>query len=303
MDRNLNLANEKELTALGKALSSETRIRILHLLGEGSLCVNEIAEMLEIPSSSAALNIRVLEDAGLIRTELKPAARGSMKMCIPQEGKIILDFQRQPEKKKEEIISMPVGNYVDYKITPTCGMVNEEGYIDGEDEPRCFYDPKRTTAKLIWFSSGYLEYRFPNAVLQEQPARVLEFSAELCSEAPDYNLDYPSDITLWINGKEAGTWCCPSDFGGRRGKLNPDWWEDTKSQYGNLKTWRLDPTGSYLDGKKSASFKIQEYCLEEGPYISVVIGIKDQAEHVGGVNIFGSCFGDYPQDLVMKVKF
>ena len=37
MDRNLNLANEKELTALGKALSSETRIRILHLLGEGAL--------------------------------------------------------------------------------------------------------------------------------------------------------------------------------------------------------------------------------------------------------------------------
>ena len=161
MDRKLNLANEKELTALGKALSSETRIRILHLLGKEPLCVNEIAEMLGIPSSSAALNIRVLEDAGLIRTELKPAARGSMKMCIPQEGKIILDLQRQAQKKKEEIISMPVGNYVDYKVTPTCGMVNEEGYIDGEDEPRCFYDPKRTTAKLIWFSSGYLEYRFP----------------------------------------------------------------------------------------------------------------------------------------------
>ena len=248
MDRELNLENERELTALGKALSSETRIKILHVLGNGPLCVNEIAEILEIPASSAALNIRVLEDAGLIRTELKPAARGSMKMCIPQEGKIILDFQRQEERKKVEIISMPVGNYVDYKVTPTCGMVNEEGYIDGEDEPRCFYDPKRTTAKLIWFSSGYLEYRFPNAVLQGEPARVLEFSAELCSEAPDYNLDYPSDITLWINGKEAGTWNCPSDFGGRRGKLNPDWWEDSKSQYGNLKTWRLDSTGTYLDG-------------------------------------------------------
>ena len=69
MDRELNLANEKELTALGKALSSETRIKILHVLGNGPLCVNEIAEILDIPASSAALNIRVLEDAGLIRTE------------------------------------------------------------------------------------------------------------------------------------------------------------------------------------------------------------------------------------------
>src|SRR5699024_12676312 len=110
MDRELNLENEKELTALGKALSSEARIRILSLLGNGPLCVNEIAEILDIPASSAALNIRVLEDAGLIRTELKPAARGSMKMCIPQEGKIILDFQRQEERKKIEVISMPVGN-------------------------------------------------------------------------------------------------------------------------------------------------------------------------------------------------
>ena len=34
---------------------------------------------------------------------------------------------------------MPVGNYVDYKITPTCGMVNDEEYIDGEDEPRVVF--------------------------------------------------------------------------------------------------------------------------------------------------------------------
>src|SRR5699024_5491960 len=167
MDRELNLANEKELTALGKALSSETRIKILHVLGNIHLCVNEIAEILDIPAASAALNIRVLEDAGMIRTELKPAARGSMKMCIPQEGKIILDFQRQEERKKIEVISMPVGNYVDYKITPTCGMVNEEGYIDGEDEPRCFYDPKRTTAKLICFPPAIW-----NIVFQMLPFRA-----------------------------------------------------------------------------------------------------------------------------------
>ena len=303
MDRYWNLGQEKELTALGEALSSDIRIRILALLQREPLCVNEIAELLQIPASSAALNIRVLEEAGLIRTELKPAARGSRKLCIPQNGKIILDFGKLEDKKKEEVISMPVGNYVDYKITPTCGMVSEKGYIDGEDEPRCFYDPRRTTAQLVWFSSGYLEYRFPNAGIQEAPAKALEFSAELCSEAPDYNLDYPSDITLWINGKEAGTWNCPSDFGGRRGKLNPDWWEDSKSQYGNLKTWRIDETGTYLDGKKTGNLVLEDFKLAEGPYISLCIGIKEDACCKGGVNIFGSCFGDYPQDLVMKLLY
>ena len=303
MGKRINLEEEKELMALGKALSSEIRLKILGLLQEGPLCVNEIAEFLNIPASSAALHVRVLEEAELIRTELKPGIRGSMKLCIRQETSVVLDLQKKSKEQREEVISMPVGNYVDYKITPTCGMVNEEEYIDGEDEPRCFYDPRRTTAKLVWFSSGYLEYRFPNAGMQKEPVKSLDFSAELCSETADYNLDCPSDITLWINGIEAGTWTCPSDFGGRRGKLNPDWWEDKNSQYGNLKNWHIDETGTYLDGLQVSGRGIEAYTLAEGPYVSVRIGIKEDAEHEGGVNIFGNCFGDYPQDLVMRLKY
>ena len=303
MGKRINLEEEKELMALGKALSSEIRLKILGLLQEGPLCVNEIAEFLNIPASSAALHVRVLEEAELIRTELKPGIRGSMKLCIRQETSVVLDLQKKSKEQREEVISMPVGNYVDYKITPTCGMVNEEEYIDGEDEPRCFYDPRRTTAKLVWFSSGYLEYRFPNAGMQKEPVKSLDFSAELCSKTADYNLDCPSDITLWINGIEAGTWTCPSDFGGRRGKLNPDWWEDKNSQYGNLKNWHIDETGTYLDGLQVSGRGIEAYTLAEGPYVSVRIGIKEDAEHVGGVNIFGNCFGDYPQDLVMRLKY
>ena len=303
MGKRINLEEEKELMALGKALSSEIRLKILGLLQEGPLCVNEIAEFLNIPASSAALHVRVLEEAELIRTELKPGIRGYMKLCIRQETSVVLDLQKKSKEQREEVISMPVGNYVDYKITPTCGMVNEEEYIDGEDEPRCFYDPRRTTAKLVWFSSGYLEYRFPNAGMQKEPVKSLDFSAELCSETADYNLDCPSDITLWINGIEAGTWTCPSDFGGRRGKLNPDWWEDKNSQYGNLKNWHIDETGTYLDGLQVSGRGIEAYALAEGPYVSVRIGLKEDAEHVGGVNIFGNCFGDYPQDLVMRLKY
>ena len=303
MKRQLSFENEKELILVGKALSSEIRIRILKLLDENPLCVNEIAEILQIPPSSAALNVRVLEEAGLIRTELKPGVRGSMKLCIRQNEELVVRLQQAKGKKHEELISMPVGNYVDYKITPTCGMVNDEEYIDGEDEPRCFYDPRRTTAKLVWFSSGYLEYRFPNAGIQGSLVKRLEISAELCSETADYDLDCPSDITLWVNGVDAGTWACPSDFGGRRGKLNPDWWEDKNSQYGNLKKWVMDTEGTYLDGVKVSDVPVSGYDLVEGPYISVRIGIKEDAEHIGGVNIFGSSFGDYPQDILMRIEY
>ena len=48
MKRQLSFENEKELILVGKALSSEIRIRILKLLDENPLCVNEIAEILQL---------------------------------------------------------------------------------------------------------------------------------------------------------------------------------------------------------------------------------------------------------------
>ena len=43
--------------------------------------------------------------------------------------------------------------------------------------------------------------------------------------------------------------------------------------------------------------------LEEQEYISVRIGVKEDAVHKGGMNLFGNGFGDYPQDIVMKMWF
>ena len=102
MSRRLNLEDEKELMALGKALSSEIRIRILELLQKEPLCVNEIAEILEIPPSSAALHVRVLQDANLIRTELKPGIRGSMKLCILRRPVFFCIYKKKRRKNKKK---------------------------------------------------------------------------------------------------------------------------------------------------------------------------------------------------------
>lgn len=297
----LDLKNGRKIVTTCKALSSEKRMEILELLESGPLNINEIAERMAMPPSSAAMHVKVLEDAELISTELMPGVRGSMKVCkkIVNQVHIILEKQ---EKKKDrvELVSMPIGNFVDYDVSPTCGIVGKYGHIDDEDEPRCFYNPERTQAQLLWFGKGYLEYRFPNVGVDEGALKRVEISAELCSETADYDLNCPSDITLWVNGLEAGTYSCPSDFGGRRGKLNPDWWPDKNTQFGILKTWVIDGEGAGLDGRRTSEAGLAAYGLTEKPYISVRIGVKDDAAHVGGVNIFGEEFGDYPQNIVMK---
>ena len=99
------------------------------------------------------------------------------------------------------------------------------------------------------------------------------------------------------------TWTCPSDYGGRRGRLNPDWWPDKNTQYGKLKTWRITEKGCYVDGRKTTSQGIGQFQLENAPYITVRLGIREDAKHQGGLNLFGESFGDHRQNIVMKIIY
>ncbi len=300
----MNLDDTLKLANIAKALSSETRIEILKQLRHKDLNVNEIAELLDIPPSSSAAHVKVLEEAGMIKSTLQPGIRGSMKVCHVVLDHIYVEMNTSRNlEQEEEIIKMPIGNYVDYKITPTCGIVSSKGPIGPEDEPRCFYHPERVQAQLIWFGHGYIEYRFPTSSLTKKEVEKIELSMELCSEDHEYNMKYPSDITLWVNGQEVGTWTCPSDFGGRRGKLNPDWWPDKNTQYGVLKTWKITREGCYLDDEKACDRLLDEFKLTDEDYISVRVGIKENAAHKGGLNLFGEGFGDFAQNIVMKIVF
>ena len=100
-----------------------------------------------------------------------------------------------------------------------------------------------------------------------------------------------------------GTWCCPCDCGGRRGSLTPKWWSELSTQFGFLKTWRVDETGSYLEKERISSTKLSALRLLESSYFSICLGVEKDAENVGGVNLFGERFGDYAQPLVVRIGY
>jgi predicted transcriptional regulator len=303
----LSLRDKDHFLSYTKALGSEVRVNILELLNQGNLNVNEIAQRLSIPASTAALNIKVLEDAGLILTELQPGERGAMMKVCSRRYDVVSLALASGEPSIDAVhsiyLNMPIGHYSDCRIVPTCGILNERGAIDVDDDPRSFYHPSRTTAQLIWFYKGYVEYRFSNAVLRNATPQLLEVSLELCSEAPFYRNDWPSDITVWVNGIEIDTYTSPGDFGGRRGKFTPSWWSDVSTQYGLLKSWRIDGTGSFLDSQRRSNVTLKDVELDAKDFISVRIGIKDDARNVGGINIFGEMFGDFQQNIVMRLDY
>ena len=55
------------LLPIFKALSDETRLRILHLLKDGELCVCDIADTLKMTQPNISFHLGMLREAGLIK--------------------------------------------------------------------------------------------------------------------------------------------------------------------------------------------------------------------------------------------
>ncbi len=263
-----------------------------------------IAVALQIAPSSATTHIQILEKAALIRTEVIPATHGLQKLCARTYDSIHISLEDTNVNEQTSFsVSMPIGQFYDFEVHPTCGLATESGLIGLLDTPATFYEPAHVFAQLLWFRYGSVAYRFPNHLPSGAHPTRLDLSAELCSEAPLHHLDWPSDITMWINGVEIGMWTSPADFGGERGLLTPHWWESKDSQYGLLKRWSVAHDGSYIDGRMMSHVRIEDLRLEDKPFIEVRLGVKPDAQNVGGMNLFGEKFGNYPQPIVLKVDF
>ena len=303
----LSINHPEQLQKVTHALSSKVRLRLIDLLNKDKLNVHQLAEALQIPISTAASHVRVLEDAALIETELRPATRGAMKVCTRNFDDIHIVLNQQvkaTDQKQHYQLEMPIGQYTDFQVAPTCGMANQNGVLFPEDEPVYFYDPMKNEAQIIWTRKGFLEYRFPMIIDRTANIDNIEFSLEICSEAPNHDHNWPSDITIWINGVDIGTWTSPGDFGDRPGKLNSKKWADsTSTQYGSLKTWKVTRQQTTLDDIRMSEVNINDLHLTERDFITFRVGIKEDAIHKGGFNIFGKSFGDYEQEIVMRIEY
>jgi len=297
--------DSREALVVHKALAAEQRVKILSLLAKQPKNINEIAEALGISQPTVSVHMRVLEDAGLVETELVATDRGSEKRCRTAFSRLVFENEIQPEVGKEMIleIPMPVGMFTGVSVVPPCGMADEKELIGYCDNPETFLRADRARAQVIWFSAGWVEYTFASNLPPTADVTAVEFVAELCSETTGHNNEWPSDISVWINGVEIGAWMSPGDFGGTRGKLNPGWWPDGHTQFGVVKSWITDETGSKVDGVPVSYTRLSDLGISYQSQVTVRIGIKPNAAHVGGINLFGRHFGNYPHDLILRIRY
>jgi predicted transcriptional regulator len=289
-----------QIQEVAKALSGDLRLRILEALGERPKSISQLVEELGVAQPTVSINVQNLEQAGLLSSST--SGSGREKICSRVLDALLFELPLRPGEGLQQIeeISMPVGLYTDCVIQPPCGLQGMEGAIGCPDDPRAFYMPERTKANLLWFSeAGYVEYIFANPLPGGVPLHKLMLSAELCSEAEGYKQDWPSDITVSINGKSIGTWTCDGDFGDRKGKLSQNL-QFGCSQYGLLTEWSITDEESYVNGVRSSDTILADLDLHYNRPIKVRLEVRANAENCRGMNLFGAGYGDYPQDLKLR---
>jgi len=60
------MAEANKLAKVFRALSVDTRVRLVQLLKEHPLCVNALAARLDVTSAAVSQHLRILRDAGLV---------------------------------------------------------------------------------------------------------------------------------------------------------------------------------------------------------------------------------------------
>jgi predicted transcriptional regulator len=289
------------------ALGSETRINILEFLKDGNKNIGELANSLGMSSAIMTRHINMLEQAGLIKTLNIRGKRGIQKLCslVEDDFTLILHKNKEPQQlqniKMSKILSIPVGQYSSYEVTPTCGLASCEKLIGICDDPRYFSIPERFNASILWFQSGYVEYEIPGYLFDSAELDSLEISLELCSEYPHYNETWPSDIYFYLNEVLLGIWTCPGDFGQSNGTYTPTWW-NMGTQHGLFKKITLTKEGTMLDGINFSRVTIDDIKLALNKSAYLKICSPKNSSHSGGINILGKGFGNYNQDIEITIR-
>lgn len=286
---------------LYEALASEVRWRIMALIAGKEMNAKDIAAQLALSPSIVTMHIRKLEQAGLIGTRRVRINRGTHKLCYLKQHRIEIELPAAGTSPTIREQSIPVGHYTAFEVHPTCGLGTREKEIGVWDDPRYFLDPERVHAAILWFGTGYVEYKTPNYMLPDQKADLIEIAMEIASEAPGLHDNWPSDIQFSFNGVQLGTWTSPADFGrAARGRYTPSWWHRNVNQYGLWKTIRIDSTGTYMDEERLSDVAIDDLRLQE-PFWTIRYTVDDQPGNAGGLTLYGAGFGNYDKDIVVRV--
>lgn len=263
----------------------------------------DLAAALKVSRAAITQNMKILVEADLVEIRPINKQKDTRKACFLKENKFLICFGKNFDTRNIYASEIPIGQYTQYDAQPTCGLATTTELIGKEDDSRYFADPKRFEASILWFSSGFIEYRLPNYLQKGQTPVELQLSFEVSSEAPGIAENWPSDLTFFFNGTKLGNWTSPGDFGETKGIYTPDWWQANWNQYGLLKLLSINQHGTFIDGLMISPVNLHTLQLNEKSDFCFRITADANAKNAGGMTLFGKNFGNYNQDIKFHVIY
>ena len=70
-----------------------------------------------------------------------------------------------------------------------------------------------------------------------------------------------------------------------------------------LKILVINKKGTFIDGLKISDVSVRDFKLDYRSTIKFKMEVEKDAEHVGGLTIFGKTFGNYNQDISVRINY
>ena len=293
-------AGEAKTLLIAKALSHPARIRLLRQLLRIPRSITELGRLNHMTNSTVIFHLRLLEEAGLLFSRTQPNKKGKTLIFYVNFSNIVLSLQNDSLELRDTVLrqTLGVGSYISAAPTGYIRIATEDRFLVLEKDD--IYNPSRFEAKLLCLDNGEVTYAFSNAFAKRHRVKRLEFSLELSSESPYFCNDWKSEIIFSVCGVDVASYLSPGDFGGTRGRLTPEWWDDKYSQYGLLVTLSIDGEGVSLnDEYVRKDLTLRDLPLTQADRITFSLRTDPSLRYAGGFNIYGSRFGNEPQDIVM----
>jgi predicted transcriptional regulator len=290
---------------LFKTLGSEARMQIIELLAkEGPMNLNEIAQALNLTNGALTGHVRRLEECGIIKVKAEHTGRGLQKICSLGENQILLNIHPQIEERSSKVYEteLQIGHYSNYAVLSPCGLADSLQMLAQENDPRVFSYPQHLDAEILWFHDGYIEYRIPNLLPENQRIVQLTISLEMSSADQGAAAESGSLISFALNDQPLCSWITEPEINSR-GIYTPLWWKNHQCQHGHLKMLVINEMGIFIDGVKAQEPGTGWTFLDSHNEMRLRIETHPFEGHDGGVAIYGSSFGNYKQNIQAIVHY
>ena len=99
-ERILYVVGYRNVAKVAKALSSETRTRIVDLLRKGPMGLDEISQEIDQSKANISGQIKKLEDAGIVAPQYQPGERGIKKLVALKAKVVVLVLDPGDENER-----------------------------------------------------------------------------------------------------------------------------------------------------------------------------------------------------------